>query len=311
MKKTILVEVISYFFILLFLYTGVVKLSEIHLFREQMISSPFLGPLAGVFSWALPIGEILLAIALFIPALRLKALYGTLVLMSLFTLYVIIIFFVDSRLSCSCGGIIEQLTPKQHIFFNSACVVLSALAIALHKRAQPSPRFRWFAGTTTIALFLLVGWALFAAFTAPATVRTGLEGREIPKVNLQLVDSTTYMNTADIPSGQALVVIGFSPWCVHCQDLTRDIIHNIDQFKNIRIYYLTTASFNDMKLFYKGFKLARFSNIVMVKDTADRFLPYFKAPGVPYIVVFDSKKRVKLVVNGQSNAIRLAQLAAE
>jgi len=311
MKKTILIEVITYFFILLFLYTGVAKLSEVHLFREQMLSSPFLGPLAGVFAWALPIGEILLAVALFIPALKLKALYGTLVLMSFFTLYVIIVYFVDNRLSCSCGGIIEQLTPKQHILFNSACVALSTLAIALHKHLLPSSSFRWFAGTTTIVLFVLVGWTLFTAFSIPATVRTGFEGRQIPRVNLQLVDSTTYLNTGDFPSGQPLVVIGFSPTCVHCQDLTRDIVRNIDQFQNIRIYYLTTASFNDMKLFYEIFKLARFSNIVMGKDTADRFLPYFKAPGVPYTVIFDSKKRAKVMVNGQSNAIRLAQLAAE
>ena len=311
MKKNILVDIITYFFILLFVYTGAAKLSEVHLFREQMLSSPFLGPLAGIFTWALPIGELLLAIALFIPRFRLKALYATLILMSLFTIYVVAIFFLDNHLSCSCGGIIEELTPKQHIFFNSACVILSTLAIALDRRSQPSSRFRWIAGSSTIVLLVLVGWALFTAFTAPATIKTGLEGRQIPAVGLLLVDSTTRLNTADIPSGQPLIVIGFDPWCVHCQAMTRDIIKNIDQFKNIRIYYITTRPFDQMKIFYKAFRLTRFPNIVMGRDTADKFLNYFKAAGVPYTVIFDSKKRVKLVMNGEANAMRLAQLAAE
>ena len=311
MKPIILVNLITWFFIFLFVYTGVVKLSEVHLFREQLLSSPFLGPFAGIFNWALPIGEILLAIALFIPRFELKALYATLILMSLFTIYVIVIYFFDSHLSCSCGGIIEELTPKQHILFNTSCVFLSTLAIAMRKRNAPSNRFQWFTGSSAIVLFLLLGWTLFTAFTAPTTVKTGLEGRQIPAVDLLMVDSTTHLNTANIPSGQPLIVIGFSPWCVHCQAMTRDIIKNIDQFKNLRIYYITTYPFEQMKTFYVYFKLARFHNIYMGRDVNDKFLNYFKAPGVPYTMIFDPKKRVKMVMNGQYNAVRLAQLAAE
>lgn len=311
MRKNIFIDLIIYFFILLFVYSGVSKLSEMHLFREQLLSSPFLGPLADVFNWGMPIGELLLAIALFIPRWQLKALYITLILMSLFTIYVISIFFFDKNLSCSCGGVIEELTPKQHILFNIACVILSSLAIAMYKRSQPSSRFRWLAGSSAIALFLVLGWALFTAFTAPTTIKTGFEGRQIPSVDLLLADSATHLNTADIPSGQPLVVIGFSPWCIHCQAVTRDIIKNIDQFRNIRICYITTNAFTDMKTFYNVFILARFPNITMGRDWNDKFFPYFKAPGVPYIIVFDSHKRVKVVLNGEAKALRIAQLAAE
>src|ERR1700747_255939 len=118
MKKSILVDIITYFFVLLFLYTGVAKLLEVQTFKEQMASSPLLGSMSGIITWALPIGEILLAIALFIPAFRLKALYVTFVLMALFTIYVVAILFMDNEISCSCGGIVEELTPKQHIIFN-------------------------------------------------------------------------------------------------------------------------------------------------------------------------------------------------
>src|ERR1700722_8591136 len=111
MKKPFLVDIISLFFVLLFVYTGVAKLSEVHLFKDQLSSSPFLAPLAGIVTWTLPIGEILLAIGLVIPRLRLKALYATLGLMSLFTIYVVILLVIADHLSCSCGGVVEELSP--------------------------------------------------------------------------------------------------------------------------------------------------------------------------------------------------------
>lgn len=313
MKKAILVDIITYFFIVLFLYTGAAKLAEIHLVKEQLLSAPLLGSptLAGVITWALPIGEILLAIALFIPKLRLKALYATLALMTIFTIYVVVILLMDNQLSCSCGGIIEELSPKQHVLFNAACVILSAMAIAIYCRQTPTNRFKWLVSTSAVCLFLLVGWTLFTAFSAPATVKTGMEGRLLPALDLLLEDSVTHMNTADIPSGQPFIVIGFSPWCTHCQGETRDIIRHIQQFKNIHIYYVTPYLFGQMKTFYKYFNLAKYPNITMGREPKEVFFTYFNAPGVPYTAVFDARKRLKLAFTNQADAIKLAQAAAE
>jgi hypothetical protein len=229
MKKALLIDIISYFFILLFLYTGVAKLMEIHQFKEQLVSSPLVGSMAGIVTWALPIGELILAVALFIPAFRMKALYATLVLMTLFTVYVIVILLMDNQLSCSCGGIIEELSLKQHVLFNSACVILSAVAITVARRQEPAMRVKWLTSTSVICLLLFIGWTLFTAFTAPITAKTGMEGRLLPSIDMLLPDSVTHFNTAGIPNGKPFVVIGFQPWCTHCQAETQDIIQHIQQ----------------------------------------------------------------------------------
>jgi thiol-disulfide isomerase/thioredoxin len=311
MKRTFLVDSIAFFFVLLFLYTGVAKLTEVHLFKEQMTSSPLLGPMAGIIAWALPIGEVLLAITLFIPAWRLKGLYITLALMTLFTVYVIVILFMDNQLSCSCGGIIEELSPKQHVLFNSACVILSGVAILVARKKQPNIRFQWLTGTSAVCLFLLVGWTLFTAFSAPATVKTGMEGRLLPSFDLLLADSVTNFNTADIPTGQPFIVIGFSPWCTHCQAETRDIIQHIQQLKNTRIYYVTPYPFDQMKIFYRAFKLEQYPNITMGRDGKNIFFSYFKARGVPYTAIFDAKRRLRQVFTNQADADKLARSAVE
>lgn len=311
MKKAFWIDTITYFFIFLFIYTGVAKLTEIHSLRDQLVFSPLPAPLTTFITWALPIGELLLAIALIIPALRLKALYASLILMSLFTAYVVVILSVDNHISCSCGGIIENLSPKQHVLFNSACVVLSAIAILVLRRQRPTTRFSWLTGTSVVGLFLVVAWTLFTAFSTPVRIKTGMEGSKMPAFNLLLVDSATHLNTADIPAGQPFIVIGFSPWCIHCQAETRDIIKHMPQLKNTRIYYVTNFPFRDMKAFYRYFKLAKYPNITMGRDSTDSFLSWYKAKAIPYTTIFDGKKRLATVMVGEADAGKLAQAVTE
>lgn len=270
-----------------------------------------MGSMAGIITWVLPIGELLLAIALFIPAFRLKALYATLGLMTLFTIYVVVIFFIDRQLSCSCGGIIEELTPKQHILFNSACVILSAVAIAMSRGQQPAMRVKWSTGAAAIVVFLVIGWTLFTAFTAPATAKTGMEGRLLPSFDLLLPDSVTHFNTANIPTGKPFVVIGFEPFCSHCQAETQDIIKNIRQLKDISIYYVTPYPFWQMRSFYKHYRLIQYPNIIMGRDLRNAFFSQFRSNTVPYTAIFDAQKRLKKAFLTQTDAKSLAKAIAE
>jgi len=289
----------------------VIKLTEIQLFREQLISSPLLSSLAGFITWALPISEILLAIALFMPIWRSKALYATCALMIMFTAYVIIILLMDNHLSCSCGGIVEELSPRQHIFFNSACVALSGIGIWLTKRHGASRRFKLVTNTLVIGLLLFLSWTVFAAFSAPPAAKTGMEGRLLPPFDLLLVDSVTHLNTKDIPTGKPFVVIGFSPFCKHCDAETENIINNIEQFKGLSIYFVTPFQFQDMKDFYRYFKLYHYSNILVGRDSSDFFMSYFKAEGTPFTAIFDSKKRLKAAFGKEVGAAKLIMTAEE
>jgi hypothetical protein len=305
MKRSILVDSISFFFVLLFLYTATAKLMDLHSFREELLSSPLLGNFAGFVAWALPILEILLCIALLVPAWRLKGLYATFVLMVLFTGYVISILLIDNQLSCSCGGIVENLTPGQHIVFNSACILLSGVAIWVARKQVLTMRFNWLTSSLSVCLFLLLGWTLFSAFTAPPTMKTGKEGRLLPSFNLLLTDSATYLNTAQIPTGKSFVVIGFSPFCAHCQAETQDIVKNMDKLKTTNFYFVTPYPFNTMKGFYNYYKLGNYPNITMGRDTSNAFMKYFASSSVPYTTVYDPRKRLKQVFNGETNAAKL------
>lgn len=133
MKKSIFVEIISMLFVILFVYTAISKFMDFTLFKETIATSPVLAPVASVVAWVLPITEILVSVLLLIPSMRLKGLYASLGLMMAFTLYIIYILKFSPHVPCSCGGVIELMSWREHLVFNSAFILLAILGIWLSR----------------------------------------------------------------------------------------------------------------------------------------------------------------------------------
>jgi hypothetical protein len=127
MSRKLIAEIIGGLFILLFLYTALSKLSEIALFRLVLRSSPLISGYANPVSILIPASEILVSLLLFIPGTRRQGLYASLLLMLIFTLYLVYMISFTTALPCSCGGVISQLSWKQHLVFN---IIFTLLAFA-------------------------------------------------------------------------------------------------------------------------------------------------------------------------------------
>ncbi|WP_143774359.1 MauE/DoxX family redox-associated membrane protein [Niastella vici] len=143
-RRTTIIETIIFLYTFLFLYTGISKLIAYDVFRENISDSPILAPFATPIAWGLPWLEFGITILMIIPRWRLKGLYAALVIMALFTVYVIAILIFDQELPCSCGGIIQQLSWPQHLIFNGMFIVLAAWALILQKREKKQQQINWF-----------------------------------------------------------------------------------------------------------------------------------------------------------------------
>jgi uncharacterized membrane protein YphA (DoxX/SURF4 family) len=140
MKKNVIVEIIAFLFIILFLYTAISKWMDFVLTREQIGLTPLLAPVATLVTISLPAAEIIASVLLFIPRTRVRGLYATLTLMLLFTSYIIYILNYDDQLPCTCGGIIQQLSWKQHLILNIGLILLALAGILLSRRMQEGNR---------------------------------------------------------------------------------------------------------------------------------------------------------------------------
>lgn|SRR5690349_5464823 len=129
--RKIAIEIISFLFIVLFVYAGVTKLMDYEKFAVQIGQSPLLTAYGDWLAWMIPGIEILISIFLAVARFRLLALYASLSLMVMFTAYIVAILNFSSYIPCSCGGILEKLGWTEHLIFNTVFIVLAVSGIVL------------------------------------------------------------------------------------------------------------------------------------------------------------------------------------
>lgn len=126
------IELISALLVFLFVYTSISKLLDYSVFSRQLSQSPFITQYAAIISWALPLGELIIAGLLLVNKTRLQGLYASFFLLCLFTLYLSAMLRYSPYIPCSCGGVLQHLSWQAHIIFNSAFVIITTIGILLH-----------------------------------------------------------------------------------------------------------------------------------------------------------------------------------
>jgi uncharacterized membrane protein YphA (DoxX/SURF4 family) len=128
-KRETVSEIICALFILLFVYTGISKLLSMEGFVKVLGKSTLLSRFAVLLGWFLPVFELVVAGMLVFPMLRKTGLYLSLFLVILFTVYIGWMLLYETSLPCSCGGVIEYLSWRQHLIFNIVLIVLAITGI--------------------------------------------------------------------------------------------------------------------------------------------------------------------------------------
>ncbi len=136
MKQKINIEIICFLLTFLFVYAAFNKLFNYSEFKTQLTLLLFPKPFAMAIAWLIPVIELAISVVLTFKATRLKGLYASFILLSFFSLYIIIMLLSKDQLSCSCGGVINLLTWKQHLILNIFFMILSGWGLILTKQKQ-------------------------------------------------------------------------------------------------------------------------------------------------------------------------------
>src|SRR5665213_872763 len=102
--------------IFLFIYTGYSKLADHQRFLKGLTRVQLVGRYADLISWLVPIAELAIAALIILPRTFKAGLKAFIVLMVLFTGYIVAVLLWAKRLPCHCGGAIEKLSWTQHIW---------------------------------------------------------------------------------------------------------------------------------------------------------------------------------------------------
>ena len=105
-------------------------------------------------------------------------------------------------------------------------------------------------------------------------------------------DSTSFTEK-NLKKNLNTVFVIFSPDCEFCQHETRDLLKNIEKFRNTQIIMITYMPYTMMKDFYIKYNLAAYPEIMVGRDDRFFFSRFFKLNMLPSTFVYDKKGNFK------------------
>lgn len=124
-KSNFLKELSTALLIILFLYTAITKALDFSNFSGVIDQSYVLEGYGKYIAVLIPVLEIIIVICLFLPFMRRLGFLMSIFILVAFTCYILYMLLTASKLPCHCGGVIDRMTWKQHIFFNLFFLLIS------------------------------------------------------------------------------------------------------------------------------------------------------------------------------------------
>ncbi len=138
---------------------------------------------------------------------------------------------------------------------------------------------------------------------------TGLERKPLSGFNILLPDSVTYFNTTSLQAGKKTILFYYSPTCPYCRAQMREIVNNIEKYRDVQLLVITGADFKAMKGFNAYFKLEKYPNVITGIDTGNVMVKIYQAYAVPFTAFFDQRKRLTSAYRGRITGSTLLQIA--
>ena len=134
--RKIIVEIICLILLLNFFYEGMYKLVYIHNYGQWLKYAPFLESVSTLFTYTIPIGEILLSILFIYSRYRIIALNICLTIEILFVLWIMSVYLFSHSLFWPYHALWEKPTWMQKMLISIGLCWLAFIAIILS-----NPRF--------------------------------------------------------------------------------------------------------------------------------------------------------------------------
>ena len=129
--RKIIVEVICFVLLMFWFYEGIYKVAYWGSFSFYVKHAPIVKPVWQILAFGMPIGEIALAIMLFIPKLRTKALYISIGALMLFVFWIMSVYLFTHWLFWPYHALWEKPTWMQKMLISMGLAWAALVAVIL------------------------------------------------------------------------------------------------------------------------------------------------------------------------------------
>ncbi|MCW3073759.1 MAG: hypothetical protein JWP69_828 [Flaviaesturariibacter sp.] len=130
----------------------------------------------------------------------------------------------------------------------------------------------------------------------------------LPPIQLLLGDSATKYTKDAIPKSKPVLVMLFSPDCVHCQQTAEEMMLHKEELKNIHIVMSTMHSLADMNSYVKKYRLAELKNVVAGKDMYYLLPPFYSVRYLPFMAFYNKSGELISVIEGGLSIPKVIEL---
>jgi hypothetical protein len=136
-----------------------------------------------------------------------------------------------------------------------------------------------------------------AAKNGEAVEVTPAAKNDLPFMPIALTDGTV-ANAKDFKGKNILIL--FQPDCDHCQHEAEDIEKRLGDFKDYKLYFVSSAPMPDIEKFATTYKLKGKENILFGNTAAENVLNHFGPIPAPSIYIYNDQQ-LKKSFEGQTD----------
>lgn len=130
-NKDWIIYIIGLICLFLFTISAYSKIVDHERFVSGLSAVKYIGQYAKFISWAVPVAEVTVSLLLLLPQTTKWGLYSFTGLMTVFTLYIVIMINWADKKPCHCNLIVEKLSWVEHLWFNIGFISLAIFALWL------------------------------------------------------------------------------------------------------------------------------------------------------------------------------------
>lgn len=120
---------------------------------------------------------------------------------------------------------------------------------------------------------------------------------EFPSMTFIMTDGS-FRSAKDLPDSSILFL--YFPDCDHCQRQATEISKNLKAFKKYSIWFISTATYQDIEKFASAYKLIGYSNFHFVRTETQDVVNNFGAIPTPSWYIFSDNKKFVKAFNGET-----------
>lgn len=128
---------------------------------------------------------------------------------------------------------------------------------------------------------------LLSAMSLLLSSATQSQSNKVPPFKITQADGKVFF-AGNLPLGKPIVIIYFSPDCEDCQQLTKELLKRINEFKNASIAMITSQPQDMVKQFISEYHLDKYSNIFIGTEEDSYFVgKYYRVGQLPFMTLYN------------------------